>query len=903
MALLRRNKTPVVSKQQSSEIGVAGNVVFEGFEKEESRADKVTIADYRDMIDKDPTVESFFNIFTLPIIAATYRIDADEKDAGNVQADLVRNNLFNPSYKGGMQLPFSLFLDQLLLSIIDGFQLWEKVYMINSDSKIVLKKLAHRDSIGLTLIRDDDNGYGGVRQQVTYGNDVVDVTIPAYKTFLFTHNKARSFLYGRSALRSLRKPYVKKGKLEYLDSIALQSDAIKPKLLKRTSDSVIEKNENGESIRSKILSALAKLGELKPVASIPFGYEVQELTADGRDPHQSIERQNSEMARAWLATFSLLGSQGGSNVGSYALSDNLSDMLMISLKAFMTKVEEHINQYLIADLHTLNFAEPYFSEFHFDDLTSDTVQVIADAFTKLLEKDRISDEMVQGIEEATANRLEIDIVRIKKERKKQAEKDAKANVIPPSNQNGDKANLGDKFLSDDIHDELGIDDSKLGCIMLDVDKLEILKYIDNGTDDLVEAKSGEHLMGAVGEVEPHITLLFGLMESAHNYKDQIDKLYSEAVIESVVIEEVSYFDNPESDSYPIIARVKLTPELLKAHNLMTKLPHANTFIDYKPHITLAYVKKDEVIRDRWVKSLADKYNNSEIKVLGLNYGDKSDDSNDLSDGDGNLWHRALTPAEMTVKFADINKRMDTMEESFISQSNTVLQQYIKELVASDLTAPSYKELKIELPKQYVSIISGSIRTAYNYAKTGAADELKVNAPATSKEALAGVTQYTDFIIGKQQDDIKNIILAERLKLSRSLADNTEENIDDPQLQFNSKVETGLLAWLANILKPTAGAMISTAVNNGRDDVFKEVAKDGDLFQFSGLLDTKICNICRDLDGKVVDLDGYRRSRWNPPIHYHCRCLWILIRKVSETFKMPEVTGLPFTAGGYQAPTL
>ena len=96
-----KNKNVQSTKELSREVGVAGEVIFSSYEHEELRSDKVTIKQYREMVDRDPTVEALFNVFTLPIIAATYRIDASKDDASEEQANFVRTNLFEPPYKGG----------------------------------------------------------------------------------------------------------------------------------------------------------------------------------------------------------------------------------------------------------------------------------------------------------------------------------------------------------------------------------------------------------------------------------------------------------------------------------------------------------------------------------------------------------------------------------------------------------------------------------------------------------------------------------------------------------------------------------------------------------------------------------------------------------------------------------
>ena len=917
-----KNKNVQSTKELSREVGVAGEVIFSSYEHEELRSDKVTIKQYREMVDRDPTVEALFNVFTLPIIAATYRIDASKDDASEEQANFVRTNLFEPPYKGGMESPFTLFQDELMLSIVDGFQLWEKVYKIEN-GKYVLKKLAHRDSIGITLIRDEAGGYGGARQVVGYGERAVDVILPAYKTFLFTHNKSRDYLYGRSALRSLRRPYEKKHKLEYLDSIALQADAIKPKVLIRKGDNALASDESvkGGALVSKVLRTLSKLGERNSVASIPYGYDVKEITQNGRDPHQSIERQNSEMARAFLATFMLMSSQGKSNTGSYALSDNLKDAMMMSLKAFMTKIEEHINQYIIADLIDLNFATPHYPEFRYDDITSDVVETMWEAFMKLVEKDHISDDMIKSIEEQAANRLDIDLEQVRKEREKREAKEAKkeeaaadneenseADVKKPE-QNADIDEADVKKLKDSkelseisardfpgLHDNLGVDEDKLGCIMLDLQPFDVVRYVENGSADLVQAKPGGHTMGAVAEVQPHVSLLFGLLQNGNAIKTEVDTVLSGWRCDRVALDDIDSFPvEPGAESVPIIARV-YDGRLVEAHERLGLLPHVNTFGAYTPHVTLAYVKNDPEVVQKWVRSLREAIGGMRVPSVGINYGDEEsgDDKEDSGSNAGKFlsdtemkWWRPLTPAEQNVKFEDINAKMDSLEDNFITAAEPIMTDFLKQLVASGVATKSAKDITVELPAEYAKLVNSTIRNAYNYAKNGAADEHNVPAPATSREAMSTIREMTDFVITKQQDDIRSIIAEQRLKQPTNLADEATTVADI----FLEALELALLAWVASILKPTASAIVGRGINNGRNDVFTSIEKSGDLYEYSALLDGKTCSTCRALDGSVVTPKERKTTKWQPPLHFNCRCIWVMIRKMSDDYKLPEVTGM------------
>lgn len=387
-------------EELQKEIGstISGSLIFGDYEQEMNAWNRERkIRDYREMM-KDPIIEGLFNIVTMPILASEYQIVAeDEDESAKIQADFVRKNLFESSFKGGIETPFDLFLDEAMLALADGFAVWEKVYRLNKDGKLELKKLALRDSLGVEL-EAEKGEYVGVKQTLEDGGVV---EIPAYKTFLFTHNKKFNRLYGRSILNSLYKNYDKKQKLEYLDSIALQNDAIKPKILTETQEHL----GVDSGVMRKIIHAIGKFGKTNSAVSVPFGYDIKTLESDGRDPHQSIERQKSEMAFAFMANFMLLGAQGKSSSGSYALSNTQAGIFQMSLQSILDKLEAHINQYIIADLIDLNFAEPHYPQFKFAKLDKSKIESIFEIFKKMVDKDKVSDEVVKQVEDEVANQL------------------------------------------------------------------------------------------------------------------------------------------------------------------------------------------------------------------------------------------------------------------------------------------------------------------------------------------------------------------------------------------------------------------------------------------------------------------------------------------------------------------
>lgn len=223
----------------------------------------------------------------------------------------------------------------------------------------------------------------------------------------------------------------------------------------------------------------------------------------------------------------------------------------------------------------------------------------------------------------------------------------------------------------DLYEGLNIDTSRLGCIMMDVTKIPVMQYITGGEDDLFEDTDYDQ-SPLVGENNPHVTILFGLLENGNLWKDKVDTLLEGWKLDTVTINEVSYFDL--GDSYAIIGLVEPTEEIIDGHERLTLLPHVNTFSEYHPHITLAYIKHD-VDPDKWVKPLNKKYKGQKVKTTGLNYGDLPtvvdndiDDEHDMSGDDTAKKKDKLAPVDNAVSNVEAHTDHDCTEHDIVPNS-------------------------------------------------------------------------------------------------------------------------------------------------------------------------------------------------------------------------------------------
>lgn len=176
----------------------------------------------------------------------------------------------------------------------------------------------------------------------------------------------------------------------------------------------------------------------------------------------------------------------------------------------------------------------------------------------------------------------------------------------------------------DLYDDLDIDMDKLGCIMMDTEKVPVVQYVEDGSNDLADASEMDY-SNIPGEDVPHVTLLFGLLENGNIWKQKVDKVLEGWKLDTVKIEEVSFFDLGEKKV--IVGLVEKTPELIDGHERLTLLPHINTFSEYKPHISLAYINK-EADEQKWIGALGKKYNGQIIATKSINYGDLPEDGED-----------------------------------------------------------------------------------------------------------------------------------------------------------------------------------------------------------------------------------------------------------------------------------
>lgn len=185
----------------------------------------------------------------------------------------------------------------------------------------------------------------------------------------------------------------------------------------------------------------------------------------------------------------------------------------------------------------------------------------------------------------------------------------------------------------EVYDTLGITIEDLGCIMLDVAPFTVTELVEGGENDLYYGTipALRYAQGAVAEKSAHVTLLYGLLDFGGLHTKLVDSVLLGWSTPSVRIKEVSFFpsSNQGEDYSVIVGKIDVTPELLEGHHRLQLLPHIDTFPEYVPHLTLAYIKNNEsgvkwvdTPKEKWVRTLNRKLAGKSFAVSCINYGGK-----------------------------------------------------------------------------------------------------------------------------------------------------------------------------------------------------------------------------------------------------------------------------------------
>lgn len=247
--------------------------------------------------------------------------------------------------------------------------------------------------------------------------------------------------------------------------------------------------------------------------------------------------------------------------------------------------------------------------------------------------------------------------------------------------------------------------------------------------------------------------------------------------------------------------------------------------------------------------------------------------------------RPLTFAEKKVDWSDIQTTLDTMQAAFTKHAIDLLNESKDGFMAklhsalADNNAKAVAALEISFVSEYKQLIKDAMKEAYAYGKKSVSTEMGVQLPPNTAESMAQINTVADTIANKTASDIES---AAKLSAMNALKQNKNT------LQSAGEIDTNIEAMIEKAVSNTASVIIGQGINNGRNDVFERNTGMIYALQRSEILDSKTCNFCFSIDGRVIEpTDPWANT---DIFHSNCRGIWVEI--MADEQNPPEIDGIP-----------
>lgn len=340
-------------KQASAAVGDSGTAVLGGYisgeEYNKDLVGKSGYDKYDEMRRSDATVKAALSAVMLPIMAAQWTVKeatADEEDKAtqdlNKQVkEFVEHCLLK-------QQNWDQLLSEILTMLPFGYSVFEIVWTpidYEGVQYVGLDKLASRKQ--KTILKwETEDGKPGVQQQRSTGKPV---SIPDEKLCVFTNQREGDNYEGISVLRAAYKPWYMKTNLEKIDAMVHERQGLGMMVLR------IPFGADKDSIaKAREIARNARANE-EAYVELPKGFEMEFMemhTSSQREVLPSITYHQREIMKSVLAQFLELGSKDGS--GSYALSEDHSQLFLLSLESISKNIASVINEKVVKRLVDLN---------------------------------------------------------------------------------------------------------------------------------------------------------------------------------------------------------------------------------------------------------------------------------------------------------------------------------------------------------------------------------------------------------------------------------------------------------------------------------------------------------------------------------------------------------------------
>jgi hypothetical protein len=344
----------------------------------------VTIDQLVKMRQTDGQARALYRLITLPIRAALQTatfVPADNVEGGEDEAQFIEQ-LFNlPPNAGGMSVPFTRVIAQMLQAVFDGFAPFEMVYDYAKTGplkgKWILRKLNYLPSNTVRFLVTADGSFDGFRQVTQKpGGKLLDVKIPRDACVYYAAQEEENRFYGLSYFQSAYYHFDKKVKLYYLMHLAAQRSAVGTRV------GTVPEDHSTDELNA-FRRGLSDLGVAQWMTK-PENYNVELLKEGGSFDFLSyINHHNSQMSKSVLAAFFDENQGTGGDASLVDFGKQTDSLFVMMLQTIMTEIASIINHYIIPKFIDWNFNSGKYPQFRWGPFTDDDKDAIQEVFTSL----------------------------------------------------------------------------------------------------------------------------------------------------------------------------------------------------------------------------------------------------------------------------------------------------------------------------------------------------------------------------------------------------------------------------------------------------------------------------------------------------------------------------------------
>lgn len=258
-------------------------------------------------------------------------------------------------------------------------------------------------------------------------------------------------------------------------------------------------------------------------------------------------------------------------------------------------------------------------------------------------------------------------------------------------------------------------------------------------------------------------------------------------------------------------------------------------------------------------------------------------------------NRELTFAEKKVHFSTIQDHFELFENDFVNKTKPILTKSkdkfltdLEKALLSTSPATAIKNISVGYKNDYKNEVSKVLRETFDWAKGNAATEMgkpNIATPILSKQKIA---MNSDFIANSDTE-----------RLVKEIKKETINAVNQSNVPFSQMTKSQKLALMAPIAAKASETVdliseqasqtaIGGQINQGRRAIFNAYDDDIYALQRSEILDSRICNFCLSMDGRVVKKTDPIANQ--DIFHTNCRGIWVEILK--DEVEKPPIKEIP-----------